>query len=346
MAALSKRKQVEETTQEQLTRARAHLAEINGKIAALDRDRDAKLLEDDATGVDRIENEQRRLQHDAGRVNRRIELLAGKMQEELQDKQRDAREALIGRVEGKYQDFIEHVDKMCGHLADAVKEMQLARSANSAVAAAWPFAPTDSEACLFGKFFRVAIRHELYRLSAKPYLTVENRGDFDFPGAESPSPFLSTDPSRVKPLQERVREAAGYASRIMRESKMPLLVLAPAQETPALPVPNQPAPIAPAAEAKNEPEQILVRKEAKLEYAFYVDFINHKTDAERTEEVIFGEAEIAEANLDGLGATGPRGREIALRVAEARVPSGFVLADKPNAIKFDLARLMKSINGE
>lgn len=82
------------------------------------------------------------------------------------------------------------------------------------------------------------------------------------------------------------------------------------------------------------------RKAPDPEYVFHIKFAHTKTGEERTEMVQFGSDEIAEASLDGLGATGPRGREIAIRIAQARVEDQFIF----KSASFDLGRLEQSLN--
>lgn len=79
-------------------------------------------------------------------------------------------------------------------------------------------------------------------------------------------------------------------------------------------------------------------------YAFRIDFAHLQTREQRTEIVELNPEEIAEAFLDGIGPTGARGREIALRVATARVPPEFAFAGKPDSVRFDMARLVESLN--
>ena len=55
---------------------------------------------------------------------------------------------------------------------------------------------------------------------------------------------------------------------------------------------------------------------------------------------MLGPAELEEASLDGLGGTGPRAKEIALRIATERVGSEF----KFDSVKFDMNRLLESLN--
>ena len=104
--------------------------------------------------------------------------------------------------------------------------MQLANAANGAAGTAWPFDMSDGEPCLFGLFLRAAIRHELYRISGNPYELADNRGGFDFLGAECPTPFRDVRPEAVRPLTEKAREASAYASRKMRAAPVRLSPLA------------------------------------------------------------------------------------------------------------------------
>src|SRR5262249_35117078 len=134
---------------------------------------------------------------------RRVALIEQRAADELRQRQVKAQAALIGRVEATLAKRDQHIGKMADHLENAVSEMQLAKAANSAAMTAWPFDVTDLEACLFGLYFRAAIRHELYRLSGNPYESADKRGDWDFPGAECPTPFRDIRPESVRPLVEK-----------------------------------------------------------------------------------------------------------------------------------------------
>jgi hypothetical protein len=87
-----------------------------------------------------------------------------------------------------------------------------------------------------------------------------------------------------------------------------------------------------------------VNRAPNPEYVFRVQFTHRETRQQRIEEVKFGPDEIAEASLDGLGATGPRGREIALRLALERVPPEFVFAGAADSVRFDMGRLVETLN--
>lgn len=161
----------------------------------------------------------------------RIAQLERRVADELRQRQAKAQFDLIGRVEAKFAKRDEHIAKMCEHLSAAVTEMHGAMKENSAIVAAWPFDVTDNEACLFGLFLRAAIRNELYRLSGRPYISSDDRGNYDFPGAQNPTPFGDVRPESVKPLADKAKEASAYASQKMRD--------APVRELPAVP-PAQP----------------------------------------------------------------------------------------------------------
>ena len=159
------------------------------------------------------------LQAARGDAQRRVALLDQRLADELRARQSKNQAALIERVEKRFEERNQHITRMCNALAVAVVEMESAIAANNAILAAWPWSgPRDNEPCLFGKFFRVAIRHELYRLSGKPFVSANDTGGFDFPGSECPTPLGDVRPSSVRPLAERARIASEYAGRIMGEA--------------------------------------------------------------------------------------------------------------------------------
>ena len=318
----------------------ALLAEAQSGLAAIDKnlaELDAKRLDIDPAEAVKVEVELAAARKDA---ERRIELLSERAAMEQKQRQTKAQAALIVRVEKKFEERDAFGAEVANHLAAAVAAFRKALAANASAAMAWPFDPTDARACLFGRSFVTSISHELYRISGQPYQTLEAQRDFEFPGARCPS---ATDPrpESVTPLVDQLHEATAYASRQMRG--------APVRSLP------QPAPVAAQALAleKNSAETAtkkldapatVPRKTPEPEYVFKVDFIHVKNDEQRTEEVRLGPDEIVEASLDGLGATGPRGREIVLRIASDRVPPEFVFAGKPDSMRLDLGRLSESIN--
>jgi hypothetical protein len=307
-----------------LSQAHANLAAVDAEIAELD----AQRLELEPSEAVTKEIALAAARRDA---ERRIALIEQRAADELRQKQIKSQTALIGRVEAKFAERNEHIGRMCEHLANAVDEMKLAQAANSAAMAAWPWNGTrDNEPCLFGLFFRSAIRHELWRLSGDPF-----RPGVDFPGAENPLPFTNLDPKSVQPLAEKAAVASGYASRIMKE--MPIRPLPPPSPPPA-PIEvaaSVPKDNAAAAEIPAPP-----REAPQAEYVYHVKFRHRQTGEQRKEEVMFGLAELKEASLDGLGATGPRAHEIATRIATERAGPEFVF-DK---VSFDLQRLMDTLN--
>lgn len=320
----------------------AMLAEAHAGLADIDR-RQAELNEK-RLDIDPAEAVKMDLAFSAARTDaeRRIEQLNKRAAEELCARQKKAQLALIGRVEDKLAERDKHIGKMCEGLADVIKEMKLAIAANGAAAVAWPWEALHAEPCLFGLFLRVSIRHELYRLSGNPYESATNRGGFDFPGAECPTPLRDLRPESVRPLVEKAREASEFASRKMRGA--PIRELPPADP----PAPVKPIEIAPvsATPAIVDVPQEQPSKRPHPKYVFNVVFTQQQTGEERIEQVQLGPDEIAETSLDGLGATGPRGREIALRLATARVPAEFMFAGKPNSISLDLTRLINSMNAD
>jgi hypothetical protein len=311
--------------------AQAALRTIDTEIAELD----AKRLDLDPQSAVTKEIALAAARRDA---QRRIELLDQRAADELRQRQAKAQEALIGRVEARFAQRDQHIAKMCDALTIAVTEMDSAIAANDAIMAAWPFdLVIESEPCLFGKFFRVAIRNGLYRLSGKPFVTTGAPGGWDFPGAECATPLGDVRPSAQRPLVERAREGSAFAARRMREA--PVRVLPPAPPpSPSKPIEVKPAEVAPAATVEAPEQQ--PRQAPQAEYVYHARFTNRQTGEQRTEEVKLGPAELEEAALDGLGGTGPRAQEIALRLASERVGAEFQF----DSLRFDTNRLFESLN--
>jgi hypothetical protein len=126
----------------------------------------------------------------------------------------------------------------------------------------------------------------------------------------------------------------------MREAPIRSLPPTPPPAPAPAPVEIKPNGGAPAAVAMPQPEQ-QPRKAPQPEYVYHVEFRHKQTGEQRTEEVKFGPAELEEASLDGLGGTGPRAKEIALRIATDRAGNEFIFA---GSLRFDANRLIESLN--
>jgi hypothetical protein len=84
------------------------------------------------------------------------------------------------------------------------------------------------------------------------------------------------------------------------------------------------------------------RKAPEPEYVFHCQFAHAKTGEIRNEQLVLSPDEIAECFLDGIGPTGARGRELALRIAGSRVPPEYIF--KPETLHFDMGRLVQSLD--
>src|SRR5262249_30170585 len=116
--------------------------------------------------------------------------------------------------------------------------------------------------------------------------------------------------------------------------------------SPAVPPPVEVKPPATKpAKAPAAPETVTVPpKPPKLDFTWHVRLVRPGTDESHVETIQFSQEEAIGCDGDGIGASGPRGRELALRLAIERAPKDFVFANAPGAIAFDLDRLTKSLD--
>lgn len=141
-------------------------------------------------------------------------------------------------------------------------------------------------------------------------------------------------------MLDKVAEATAYALRVMSEAPIRPLPI-------AVPPAPAPAPIAPAASPESpepiRPEQPAVAKETRpVEFAWLFDLIKTATGKRSTERIVFTQEQADECHLDGLGPTGPRGREMALRLATANAPEGLQVDGR--SLRFDMSALARSID--
>ena len=79
------------------------------------------------------------------------------------------------------------------------------------------------------------------------------------------------------------------------------------------------------------------------EFAWFATYIKPGSSDQVTERIVFGIDQIRDSEQDGVGPGGKLGRSIALRLAEQRIPEGYVI--QPESLAFDLAALTRSIGG-
>lgn len=116
----------------------------------------------------------------------------------------------------------------------------------------------------------------------------------------------------------------------------------PPPEPPPTPIEVKPEPpkIDGAIAATPEPQP---RKTPKPDYVFHVRFVHMRTSEERTETITLSDEQVAEAFIDGVGPTGNRGRELAIRIATDRVAHDLFIF---KSASFDLVRLQQSLDRE
>jgi hypothetical protein len=324
----------EKTTEERLAAARAELARIEGAITDAARDRDLALLDDEPDAVRQAETAAAALEKDKERAGRRVVLLTEKAQADLRERQEKAQADLIERSADHFRERDAATAEMLEHMEGMVAAFHKALKAGNAAISGWPFAFGDTRAALIGSSFVQAIRGELYRLSG------DDLGrSVEFPGAHCPD-IRDPRTTSVKPMLNKVAEATAYALRVMSAAPIRLLPIAappapPPQTIASATFPESPAPI-PA-------EQPATPKEDRaIEFAWLFDLIETATGKRSTERIVFTKEQAGECHLDGLGPTGPRGREMAQRLAAAGTPEGYQV--EAQSLRFDMAALARSID--
>lgn len=212
------------SAQTRLEAAQAALDDTNHHIAELEGKRREALLADNDGLAARLGaniEEQRRLAD----VHRdKIKLLESQAEQEQRERQVRERIGLIERIEAKFAER----DKAGAELVEALKAANKAAIAmvdiGRDVAAAWGWATHDMAPMLIGPGpIATAIEHELFRLTAKPFLgggqTEAKNAGWKFPGSRSPRLEWTGIPNRVTPLTDVLAQASALASRIMRAGK-------------------------------------------------------------------------------------------------------------------------------
>ena len=148
-----------------------------------------------------------------------------------------------------------------------------------------------------------------------------------------------TDPRReaIPSLSAKADAAIEYARRRIAET--PFRVLALPASTPATEAPRPVQADVPA--ALTPTEQVITAAPSNVppgEHAFSVAFIHDATGEEHVEVIVFGPDEFERCGHDPLGPLGPAGREVAIEIAQSRVPDGYVL----KAVTFDMQRLIST----
>ena len=338
---LTKRKSIEQpaekSTQDRLTAARAEIADLDARITAAEQEHDLALINDDPAAVNRAETAAAALKNDRVRARRRVVLLEEKLAAEQRAEQERVQAELLAHATAKLDERDAGVAEMCDGLDRTFAAYRKVLTANAAVSAAYPWDHGDVLAAILGRgAFFDALAGEIYRQTGSEM----GKGSFEFPGGQCPTPFSNRRPSSIKPLIEQIRAASDYALRRMQESQMRLLPLPQPQTV-------HPQSIAPASpqEAPDDSHKAVepAVDNRSPEFAWFATYIKPGSSDQVTERIVFGIDQIRDSEQDGVGPGGKLGRSIALRLAEQRIPEGYVI--QPESLAFDLAALTRSIGG-
>jgi hypothetical protein len=208
---------------DRLQAAQAALAEVNARIAELDQQCNAALLEDRNADAIALAVQVTNLKVEARAHAKKIELLREKAEKEAAERRAAEKAALIEKIEKK----IEQRDAAMTAVADAVK--QLAKASERAIelgreiVSEWQWLPHDiSPALLSPAAIMTAISHELFKVSHRPRFYGGRDGPLagvSLPGSRAPTLQLAEDPARVRPMADVVREASEFARRFLHTGK-------------------------------------------------------------------------------------------------------------------------------
>ena len=316
-------KRVRNTTAQEIEAALADQSAIESRKAELAKERQRCLLAGDKDGLDKIRGKITSLQLEEEDTKELITLLQARAADEAAEqavKSRKDHETRLLSRQVQHRDCLVNIGQIVGDLGKAVRQ---AEAIGVEIMAGWPWAWQDPGPLLIGAHLQAAISHEFYRTCGQ-----------SLPGWKAPS---VSDPRKevIPSLQSKADAAVEYAKRRIAETPSRALV----RPTPA-PAAEPPRPVqAEAATVPPPTDQVITAAPSNMprgEHAFSVSFIHDATGEEHVETIVFGPPEFQRCGHDPLGPLGPAGREVAIEIAQARVPEDYVL----KAVTFDMQRLI------
>jgi hypothetical protein len=225
--AASARKQQEPappSASDRLASAQAVLAETDHKLAELNARRNECLLKDDIAGAIDLGVQITNLKLTAEAHADRIAQLREKVAEEEQERQAQEREALIKRIEAKF----EQRDKSLKQVAAAIEQLAVASERamklGREIAGLWSWQPHDlPPALLSPPSIMTAISHESFRVSyhARRYGGQDSDplAGIMLPGSRAPTLQLLENPSGVRPMVDVVAVGTAFAKEFLRTGR-------------------------------------------------------------------------------------------------------------------------------
>jgi len=205
-----------------LEETRKSLGDTNAGIENLRRQRTDELSGNaDESTLDKLDAEIKRLEIMAGRLQERITLLQAEAERAEAERRAKEKQALIEKLDNKLIDerraAAEQIrDGIAAADAGFRKLLNIARD----VQAAWPWQAHDLPPCLLAPGAIIAaIQHELYRVGARPLLHGGQDpvgAGLSFPGGKPERIELYGLPDRITPLIDVVARASQYAAGLMR----------------------------------------------------------------------------------------------------------------------------------
>jgi hypothetical protein len=205
---------------DRLAATQAALEEANAKLAELNEQRNAALLEDRNADAIALGVEATNLKLSARAHEDKIQLLRDLAERESDERLAKQKAALIERVEEMLADR----DTAAAELAAAIRQADGAfrkmLDHGQAVIASWPWASHDIDAMLLSpRAVILSITHEFYKVGARPrnFGGADRPGDgIDFPGGVCPDHRLRNLQEQIKPLVDVCAAGSTLASSIMR----------------------------------------------------------------------------------------------------------------------------------
>jgi hypothetical protein len=227
-----------------LEAARAALAEINGKLAELSRTRKERLIAGDAPKqLAAIDNQIADLQRAAQIESDRIALLEAQAAREQCEAAAKQRSGLTDRFAGVLEEADGLAEELQNDLAAVERKFRKIIELRERARHAWPLgdsslnaaAETPEGAALSGAAVYALLKHELYRIGARPFLGGRPgaKAEVAFPGGACPKIEWTMTPEKITPLADVLRRASAFAVEAMRGKLDPLAALPPSQTVPA-----------------------------------------------------------------------------------------------------------------
>jgi hypothetical protein len=208
-----------------LEQARVSLQAIQVAAAEVNSRRDAALLAGEpAAAIRKLDEELAERQHEERTESDRIQVLEREVERQRIERQAREKASLIGRVEAKFKARSDAAIELEQAIKTADKAFRKIVDLSVECDAAWGFATHERTAAMIPTAsVLTAVTHEIYRVGSRPRrYGGQDRGahpGLHFPGGQCPRLELVNLPESIPPIVNVLRDAANYASQVMRTGK-------------------------------------------------------------------------------------------------------------------------------